>query len=76
MNTYIINYLHKGVIQDAYMYANSFDEAKEKFQSMCKTGEINWELLERKVIQDKDVNDYVEAAGKTIEVINKAGGKL
>lgn len=76
MNTYIVNYTHNGKSEDAYLYANSFDEARQKLESLGKTGSVNWELLERKPVLDEDANDYIEAAQHTIAAIRNAGGKI
>lgn len=76
MNTYIINYEHNGRQEDAYLYANSFDEAREKLKSLSITGVINWELLERREVKDQDANDYIEATKWTIAAIRNAGGKI
>lgn len=76
MNTYIINYQHNNRQEDAYLYANSFEEAHQKFQSMCNSGQVNWELLERAPVKDEDAKSYIEAAQHTIAAIRNAGGKL
>lgn len=76
MNTYVINYQHNNRQEDAYLYVNSFEEAHQKFQSMCNTGEINWELLERKPVLDEDANEYIEACVLTKELTKKSGGKV
>lgn len=71
MNSYIIDYEHKGVKEEAYLYADSFEEAREKLKSLSSSASINWVLLERIPIKDKDARDFINACGETKAIMKR-----
>lgn len=71
MNSYIIEYEHNGAREEAYLYAESFEQAREKLRSLCITSKIDWVLLERIPIKDKDARDLINACGETKAILKR-----
>jgi hypothetical protein len=69
MNTYIITYKHNGQEEDGYIYADSFEGARQKFQSICSSGIVDWELIEHIPVTDSDADLFIESLQKTKQVI-------